>query len=265
MANTREVQTTHPLLRLDNDKTNRDLLTNVVSRGAAAVKVLDVNTNGTTLDYRYNAFHFTGGVTTATLPRASTWGSSGYATSMLLVNDNNSTYLTISVTAGSGDVFMRGSTPTSFIMAPFDIYRVTAIPNGSVWIIECVSANVNNFIPVLSGLTTAGLGTYSQQVGIFWKHNNLMFVNLILVWTAHTGTGQMSVSLPPQWTLFSPPGFHALHIEAQWPWAAGVSDIEALPTSSRVDIYTNSSGTLAAQNIVAAGTIRITGSFLTSN
>ena len=45
------------------------------------------------------------------------------------------------------------------------------------------------FSPVIIGLTTAGVGTYSLQKGAFSKIGKRVFFELYLGWTAHTGTG----------------------------------------------------------------------------
>ena len=52
------------------------------------------------------------------------------------------------------------------------------------------------FTPTVGGITTPGVGTYvaNQQQGRFNKVGNLVFVALVLQWTAHTGTGNMRVS-----------------------------------------------------------------------
>ena len=50
--------------------------------------------------------------------------------------------------------------------------------------------------PVLVGVTSAGTGTYSAQVGTFTKIGNVVHFDIYIVWTAHTGTGQMKITLP---------------------------------------------------------------------
>ena len=43
--------------------------------------------------------------------------------------------------------------------------------------------------PVAAGSTTAGVGTYSFQVGSYRKVGSLVYVTLFMSWSAHTGTG----------------------------------------------------------------------------
>jgi hypothetical protein len=49
------------------------------------------------------------------------------------------------------------------------------------------------FVPVISGTTTSGTGTYTTQIGEYTKVGNLVSFWLSLTWTAHTGTGNMNI------------------------------------------------------------------------
>jgi len=50
--------------------------------------------------------------------------------------------------------------------------------------------------PILTGETTAGTGTYSVQSGRYTKNGNVVKFDIVLSWSAHTGTGHMGISLP---------------------------------------------------------------------
>jgi hypothetical protein len=60
------------------------------------------------------------------------------------------------------------------------------------------TANVLNdyeegtFTPTVTGSTAAGTGTYVANNGYYTKVGNLVTAKVFLVWTAHTGTGNMS-------------------------------------------------------------------------
>jgi hypothetical protein len=47
------------------------------------------------------------------------------------------------------------------------------------------------FTPTVVGSTTAGVGVYSAQVGRYTKIGNLVTVQVYMLWSAHTGTGNM--------------------------------------------------------------------------
>jgi len=64
---------------------------------------------------------------------------------------------------------------------------------------QVASANANTlddyeegtFTPTVRGSTTAGTGTYTTQFGRYTKVGRLVTVTVTLVWTAHTGTGNL--------------------------------------------------------------------------
>jgi len=51
-----------------------------------------------------------------------------------------------------------------------------------------------DFTPTIIGSTAAGVGTYSAQVGQYTKIGDRVFFNIRLVWSAHTGTGNMLIA-----------------------------------------------------------------------
>lgn len=53
------------------------------------------------------------------------------------------------------------------------------------------------FVPTVIGTTTAGTGTYTAQVGRYTKVGNRVYFTISIIWTAHTGTGNIQIgSLP---------------------------------------------------------------------
>lgn len=53
------------------------------------------------------------------------------------------------------------------------------------------------FTPTILGTTAAGVGTYSVQNGTYIKIGKTVFVDLAVVWSAHTGTGNILVGALP--------------------------------------------------------------------
>jgi hypothetical protein len=66
--------------------------------------------------------------------------------------------------------------------------------------VDCSDANTlddyeeGTWTPAISGTSSAGTGTYSVQVGRYTKVGNKVTVHLNLTWSAHTGTGNMTIS-----------------------------------------------------------------------
>jgi hypothetical protein len=49
------------------------------------------------------------------------------------------------------------------------------------------------FTPIVQGSTAAGVGTYSTQTGRYTKIGRLVTVEIYIVWSAHTGTGNLQI------------------------------------------------------------------------
>ena len=60
---------------------------------------------------------------------------------------------------------------------------------------------VSTFTPVLIGVSSAGAGTYTAQVGRYTKVYNLVYYYIYLAWSAHTGTGNMRITGLPYTSL----------------------------------------------------------------
>jgi len=50
------------------------------------------------------------------------------------------------------------------------------------------------FTPAIFGSSTAGTGTYSRQTGTYTKIGNRVYFSIYIVWSAHTGTGDMNIN-----------------------------------------------------------------------
>jgi hypothetical protein len=55
----------------------------------------------------------------------------------------------------------------------------------------------NTFTPTIIGDSVAGTGTYSSQAGKYTKIGNLVTFSAVVVWSAHTGVGNMRVANLP--------------------------------------------------------------------
>jgi hypothetical protein len=118
------------------------------------------------------------------------------------------------------------------------------------------------FTPAISGLTTAGVGTYTSQQGRYTKLIDIVFFKIELIWTAHTGTGNMAVTGLP---------FTARN-DFNQPIAVYYSDIALtavgnkllallVVNTSRISLLEVSNGAAAALAIEAAGTLRLQGAY----
>lgn len=78
--------------------------------------------------------------------------------------------------------------------------RMAAASGGIQFNGDTLAANALNdyeegtWTPVVIGSTLAGTGTYTSQIGTYVKVGKLVFISCTIVWTAHTGTGNMLVT-----------------------------------------------------------------------
>lgn len=122
------------------------------------------------------------------------WLKVGVLTSALtqygvLVADANSNITNISV--GATGTVLSGNTGAnpSFTATP----AVTSITlNGGTALGAYLEQQA--WTPVITGGTVAGAGTYSSQVGYYTRIGNMIFATCHIVWSAHTGTGDMTIT-----------------------------------------------------------------------
>jgi hypothetical protein len=117
------------------------------------------------------------------------------------------------------------------------------------------------FTPALRGTTTAGTGTYTSQLGTYVRVGSLVSFQLVLDWTAHTGTGNMEITGFPFAAKTGEP------ISDFWVFASAITitgqatfGVSSAQTFGAVGAVQN--GAYSALAMDAAGLLRITGSYL---
>lgn len=130
---------------------------------------------------------------------------------------------------------------------------------------ELLTFKTGTFVPTVYGVTTAGVGTYTNQLGNYSKIGNTVTFSIYLNWTAHTGTGYMRIAaLPynptPSLTAFSV-WYHNLTIGAGKQLttlgSGGDSYIRLLASDP-------AGGTHLDVNVDTAGYLVISGSYITA-
>jgi hypothetical protein len=86
------------------------------------------------------------------------------------------------------------------------------------------------FTPTIVGTTAAGAGTYTTQVGFYTKIGNRVLFTLYLVWTEHTGTGNLRISALPFTASSTANSFHTVSI-----WNSNI----ALTAGNLIQAYVN--------------------------
>jgi hypothetical protein len=126
---------------------------------------------------------------------------------------------------------------------------------------ETLTYEVGAFTPTIYGSATAGVGTYSVQSGKYTRIGNRVFIDLIIIWSAHTGTGTLRVGGLPftsaPSTVSSQLAIGASGLAATMPLIALIGgDVAYIPVRS---MSNNAAATDIAMD--SAAEIRISGNY----
>jgi hypothetical protein len=121
------------------------------------------------------------------------------------------------------------------------------------------------FQPTLIGLTTAGTATYSKRLGSYTQSFGGFFFSIHIVYTGHTGTGQLAFNLPPltgtsidgRMPAGLPEVFTVQVNTETLSVAAGAQVVGLVRASSsppQLQLYTQNAGVLATASFAGAGT-----------
>lgn len=116
-----------------------------------------------------------------------------------------------------------------------------------------------SYTPIISGATLAGAGTYTQQLGYYSRVGNKVTAIIYLTTTAHTGTGQIKISLPftPRATYYG--GICICNVGTSPTVAASIIQGYVGPSDSvLLSCYPPATGIPVAQNIAAVMAFIIT-------
>lgn len=140
----------------------------------ALVKDSDLSTSDITTNDASTSKH--GFVVKATAPAANVLNVVGIA-------NGETAYTNKSIFDSTNPAALGTAAPgTSLIAAHRDHVHATPI-----------TVEQSTFTPRIDGTGTAGTGTYTTQVGYYTRIGNTVFIDIELVWTAHTGSGNMTV------------------------------------------------------------------------
>ena len=108
--------------------------------------------------------------------------TSSYTSTRLKISNNRSIGGISAKTAGAQDQFA-----TDFLTFSNDATRVSSNVNDLDWYEE------GTFTPTVVGVSTAGVGTYTTQIGHFTRIGDTVSFDITVIWTAHTGTGNTEI------------------------------------------------------------------------
>lgn len=120
------------------------------------------------------------------------------------------------------------------------------------------------FTPKISGTSTAGVGTYTSQVGRYFKIGKLVYFSATVAWTAHTGTGSLTLTSLPFASLS---GSSVYVVNAALENVTYSNDVVAIigANTTSMTLYSQSTGgALSGIAIDTTGTLHASGWYLTT-
>ena len=119
------------------------------------------------------------------------------------------------------------------------------------------------FTPTISGTTVAGVGTYTTQTGFYTRIGNQVFITANIVWTAHTGTGNMLLTALP-FTVRNTAGYTPAGLVNEANFAPGAAVLYLIAeftinTTQAAIQGVRSNNTNLATAMDAAATLRVNG------
>lgn len=122
----------------------------------------------------------------------STTTFAGYVGAKLYVTNNGNFYESVNF-VDNGDVkITNGSVTQGTAAKGFDFSANTPAAGKTSTLLNWYEEGT--FTPTIVGTTSAGTGTYSTQSGTYTRIGRVVTFSLVLVWTAHTGTGNIRVN-----------------------------------------------------------------------
>lgn len=115
----------------------------------------------------------------------------GVATGLIVLNATSD-----DIRIENNKLFKNGGTPIVLVTGAQNA-------NGKAFNNDTIDTSTNTFTtdgykegtftPVIEGTTSAGVGTYTQQLGRYTQIGNRCMFNIRLDWSGHTGTGNMQI------------------------------------------------------------------------
>lgn len=189
----------------------------IMARNNGATSTLFLNASGGTVDIGSGGINSAGAISgtagtftdfvsitrTGTPQLQLTRSASTVNTNIQLTNDSGSVY----IGHGPANTFAVGNSSNLSSSAnqwmTVDSTKAELI-NGQLKFpaTQIASADANTlddyeegtWTPRIEGATTAGTGTYGTQRGTYIKIGRLVYINCLITWTAHTGTGALLVA-----------------------------------------------------------------------
>lgn len=120
------------------------------------------------------------------------------------------------------------------------------------------------FTPVVQGTSTAGAGTYGTQLGSAIKVGNIVHFQIVLDWSAHTGTGDLRISGLPYTAAATEPAPVSV-VWANGLTITGQGFLNIVANQSYANLGAINNGAYSAVALDTVANLRITGSYIAAS
>jgi hypothetical protein len=122
-----------------------------------------------------------------------------------------------------------------------------------------------SFTPTIYGGTTAGTATYTTQSGFYTRVGKLVYFNITLVWTGHTGVGHATITMPLSVNINSQTLAPISSLSTGITIAAGGQlNVMVNKNNATAVCYILNAGSLSPLNVSASGTLYLSGCYLSA-
>lgn len=132
---------------------------------------------------------------------------------------------------------------------------------GKVW---DNTTNIRSFTPAITGASSAGTCTYTQQKGSYQIVGSVVHFQIHLAWTGHTGSGQAYINLPVAAYASNPvQQFIPVDVVSSGITLASGAQYQLIinTAGNRLQAYQTNAGVLGALSVGASGELYISGSY----
>lgn len=187
------------------------------------------------------------------------------------VTSSNANVITGAGTLNYGPISFLGSSSTINVttenpktFGPFIFSSGISFDSGSNTM--KVYQEAVSFTPTISGSSVAGTGTYSLQFGTYSRVGNIIYFDVAITWSAHTGTGNFLLSglpFPVRNTLNYAPVWATLAASIAWGGGHTMVATTGVAGTSTGQLLTVGTGVATANVAMAnSGNLQVTGFYV---
>lgn len=115
---------------------------------------------------------------------------------------------------------------------------------------QAINGDSRQFTPIIKGTTTDGTGTYTHQIGWYYRQGLMVDVWFDVLWTVHTGTGNFYIEMPYRASnSLQKPWVGAVQT-SNWTIGSTWANLNVIPNTFQCEVWQNGSAIPTANQII---------------